>query len=485
MTKFLFANTIIALAIIVTSPGCGRANIVESPTTLKAIPTKDDLIANEQVEECIAGHKDVASKLTCIPGLKVEREVFSNLPSGYRRFDLVMEQPLDHFYPNGRKFGQNLVLWHRDESDPMILHTSGYKIFTTQLYLLAQRWQTNQIQVTHRYFDGAEPREANWDWSKLNVAQSAADFHRIIIALKQIYPKNWVNNGASKGGMTSVFTRRFYPNDLSGTVADVAPLSFAAEDPRYLEFVDSVGGKELAECRSRLRELQRSLLTKRNEFLTRMDTGKTFRHLGGKDVAFEHAIVSLPYGFHQYHNVGTDDPIRCETIPKEESTSDDLWNWLIEAGSPLDLNDTELKVFVPYYYQANTELGGSADRTDIISDLLLHPYNSLMYGPKRTPQVHSEDAMRDIELWVKTQSEGIMFVYGGNDPWSAAMFPYRSEADSYRFVVAKGNHRAKFIDLPSEDKQKFVEVLNRWLGKKMPSSFIEETLPIEDPEIRL
>ena len=69
----------------------------------------------------------------------------------------------------------------------------------------------------------------------------AADEHAIVTALKTIYTGPYLSTGASKGGMTAVFYRRFYPDDVVGTVPYVAPLSFAAPDERYAAFLDSVG----------------------------------------------------------------------------------------------------------------------------------------------------------------------------------------------------------------------------------------------------
>ena len=482
--KMSLVNPFIGLVLALSVMTPSQTSLASSTNSLTAIVTNDSDIANDTVQACVAGTEDVASKLTCLPSIKNVQEVFTRVPSGYRRFDMTIEQPVDHLYPEGRKFDQKLILWHRSEAEPMILHTSGYKIFNEQLYLLASRWQINQIQVTHRYFTGAEPTQSELDWSKMNVAQSAADFHRIVVSLKQVYTKNWVNNGASKGGMTSVFFRRYYPDDLAGTVADVAPLSFAREDSRYIDFVDNVGGDALADCRTRLRDLQRVFLTRRSEFLPRIPTNTTYDYLGGPEVAFEHTIISVPYAFHQYHNMRSIDPISCHTLPPVDASADALWNWLEKTNAIGD--DEQIKTFVPYYYQANTELGGSADRLDLIADLLKHPYSAIMYGPKNIPQVYSDDVMRDMEHWLKTESQGIMYVYGENDPWTAGMFPYRPEADSYRFTVPKGNHSSKFTDLLDEPRKQFVDVLNRWLGKQMPVELTAPAFtPKEDPQIRL
>ena len=484
MKKSVFKSSV-AIALLFNLTACGqKPHQSELSRLTTAIVTNDSDIANESILACVAANADIASKLTCLPSIKNVQEVFANVPAGYRRFDMTIAQPVDHLYPEGRKFSQKLILWHRGESEPMILHASGYKIFNEQLYLLADRWKTNQIQVSHRYFTGSEPTQGELDWSKMTVAQSAADFHRIVVSLKQVYTKNWVNNGGSKGGMTSVFFRRYYPNDLSGTVADVAPLSFAREDSRYIDFVDHVGGDDMAECRTKLRDLQRVFLTRRTEFLTRMPANTTYDYLGGPDVAFEHTIISVPYAFHQYHNMRPTDAVSCGTLPPADASAEILWNWLQKTNAVS--GDEQTKIFVPYYYQANTELGGSADRLDLIADLLQHPYSALMYGPKNTPQIYADDVMRDMEHWLKTESQGIMYVYGESDPWTAGMFPFRPEADSFRFTVPKGNHSSKFTDLPTDTKAQFVDTLSRWLGKQMPVEFMAPAYtPKEDPQIRL
>jgi hypothetical protein len=79
-----------------------------------------------------------------------------------------------------------------------------------------------------------------------------------------------------------------------------------------------------------------------------------------------------------------------------------------------------------------------------------------------------------------------MYVYGENDPWTAGMFPFRPEADSFRFTVPKGNHSSKFNDLPADTKAQFVDTLSRWLGKQMPMELVAPIYtPKEDPQIRL
>src|SRR5687768_3188655 len=74
----------------------------------------------------------------------------------------------------------------------------------------------NQISVEQRYFTPSRPSPTNWE-RQLTIWQAATDHHRIVRALKAIYAQQWVSTGASKGGMTSVYHRRFYPDDVAGT----------------------------------------------------------------------------------------------------------------------------------------------------------------------------------------------------------------------------------------------------------------------------
>jgi hypothetical protein len=47
----------------------------------------------------------------------------------------------------------------------------------------------------------------------------------MVTALRWAFPGKWINAGESKGGVTSVLHRRFYPCDVEATVAYVAPIS--------------------------------------------------------------------------------------------------------------------------------------------------------------------------------------------------------------------------------------------------------------------
>ena len=187
------------------------------------------------------GAGDILEFLESIPGMTASEEPLE-AGSDYRFFRLEYEQPADHDDPEGLTFRQRMTLLHIDADAPIVLHTSGYyaydQPFAAELtYVLG----ANQLHVEQRFFEPSRPEPA--DWSLLTIEQAAADHHRIVEAMAPYYGGAWVSTGASKGGMTSVFHRRFYPDDVTATVAYVAPISHGAPDDSYQPFFDLV--KEL------------------------------------------------------------------------------------------------------------------------------------------------------------------------------------------------------------------------------------------------
>src|SRR4051794_8595110 len=85
-----------------------------------------------------ADQDEVLSRLQSLPGVQaLETTSAGDLASGLRRFELQIIQPVDHFDPSAGTFRQKLVLFHRDFSEPMVLQTSGYKIFVERLSRVA------------------------------------------------------------------------------------------------------------------------------------------------------------------------------------------------------------------------------------------------------------------------------------------------------------------------------------------------------------
>lgn len=402
----------------------------------------------------------IDQKLACLPGVLVNEITSKTSPAGTRQFDIQFEQKIDHFSKSSGSFWQRLVLTHRREFEPVVLQTSGYSIFGVKETSITKMFQTNQLQIEHRYFSGSIPSVL--DWTKLDIEQSANDFHRIKMVFQEIYPGPWINTGASKGGMTSIFHRRFYPDDVVGTIADVAPLSFGPEDDRYISFLEQVGGKRFESCRAQLSVLQRSLLQNRDFILPQIQG--QYDTLGGAEVAFEHAVSELPFVFWQY---GDPESLTegCAAIPSVGTASEQLD--FLNLHSPIEgYEDSQLIPFQPYFVQAATQLGGPATDRRHLTSFLKFPMLLDQYLPKGVSFRFDPSAMLDIQDWVKNQADDLILVYGEFDPWTAGAFPQSNSGQTVqRFIQPGGNHSAKFVTLEDADRTQVVGLLSGWLQK--------------------
>ena len=390
----------------------------------------------------------------------------TTVPAGYRFFFMEYAQPADHDHPECQSFTQRLTLLHTSDTAPMVLYTGGYYVsLGTNRRELTTLLGANQLSVEHRFFKPSIPEPA--DWSLLTVRQSAADFHRIVQALKPIYGRRWLSSGGSKGGETVVFHRRFYPEDVDGTVAYVAPLA-RRDDERFVTFQDTVGGAAQAACRERLHTFQRTVLGRRAEMTARLRAygeshGLTFNRLG-LDTALEHAVIETYFAFWQY-----DSPEYCDQFPGAEASGEELLN-IMDAetglGTFADTGGQGLEYYGAYYYQAAVELGWPRPYETGLESLLLAPGTDAapVYAPVGLPLTFHEEAMPDIQDWVSTRAERVMFIYGGLDPWSAAAYSLGGARDAFLYQVPGGNHGSTLGQLPEPQRTQALDTVRRWAG---------------------
>ena len=404
---------------------------------------------------------DILVALQSIPGLTVVREGTTRVP-GARFFVLSYDQPADHKNPQGQRFQQRLTLLHRSSQAPVVLASTGYGIGTnsgqTEPTALLQ---ANQLLVEHRFFGPSTPQPANWE--HLTLQQAAADHHRIVSAFKSLYGGKWVSTGASKGGMTSVYHRALYPNDVDATVAYVAPSSHGPQDPRYVQFLSRVGD---AACRERIQDFQRDMLSRREELVPQMAAAITAQGLTydliGMDRGFEFMVLELPFSFWQYG-----DPAECPSIPAPGASADEVLAALEYVVGYSYLSDASLNYYAAYNFQAGTQLGSYRSDERHLHGLLKYPRQ---YAPANQVPFPIESygfdhfAMPLVEAWVKTRGERMLFIYGQLDPWSTNAFDVRERNDSYRFYVPGGNHGSFIFQLPEADRAVALERLSTWMG---------------------
>lgn len=425
---------------------------------------------------------DILAQLKAIPGMQVTEKT-SEIP-GTRWFWLEYRQPVDHRNPGGQWFEQRVMLQHKSADKPMVLYTSGYNtpevMFTSEPTALVDG---NQISVEYRYFTPSRPEPA--DWRKDTIWQAATDEHRLIGALKTIYKDKWISTGASKGGMTAVYHKRFYPHDVDGSVVYVAPNDVGNNaDTAYDKFFETVGSDP--GCRAHLKALARKFLERRPEMLERFKAaadrqGLTFTILRTQDRAFENSVMDYEWGFWQY-SLQSD----CASLPPVDAPDDALYESLDTISGLSFYSDQGLKPYIPYYYQAGTQLGWPSPKFKHLRPLLRYEssYQPRTYVPRDIPlRFDRGRAMRDIDGWVRQNSNHMLFLYGANDPWGAEPFRLgRGARDSAVYVAPGMNHSARLIArLPADEQAKAMADVRRWADVEAGVQALRQAPRADDP----
>ena len=152
--------------------------------------------------------------------------------------------------------------------------------------------------------------------------------------------------------MTSVYHRRFYPNDVDATVAYVAPQDVINRLDSYVEFIQEAGTDP--PCNLALRNMQRNTLLRRPAMLAKLKEltardGLTYEStFGSADRALEAAVLDTPFAFWQY---GTQ--ANCASVPGTAAATDQqLFDFIDQISGWSFYSDEGTAGFLPYYFQA-------------------------------------------------------------------------------------------------------------------------------------
>lgn len=407
------------------------------------------------------GTTDIKDRVLAIPGMSLVQE---KPYEGYRYFVLNYTQPVDHRHPSKGTFQQRITLLHKDTSRPTVFFTGGYNVSTNPSRSEPTRIvDGNQVSMEYRFFTPSRPQPA--DWSKLDIWQAASDQHRIFTALKKIYPEKWLSTGGSKGGMTATYFERFYPRDMDGVVAYVAPNDVVnKEDSAYDRFLANVGTKE---CRDRLNGVQREALIRRapleKTYREWADAnGATFTTVGSLDRAFEAVVMDYTWAFWQYSLLAD-----CDSIPTAATATDQEIYDTVDAISGFSAyTDQGLATYTPYYYQAGTQLGSPDIKQPHLAKLSRYGYQPPRnFVPRDIRMTFDPRVMPDVDNWVRHHANRMLFVYGQNDPWGAEQFRVgRGSHDSYVYVAPGANHGANVAALAPEQSAKATARILAWAG---------------------
>lgn len=382
----------------------------------------------------------------------------------YKLYELHVKQPIDHEDTTNGFFTQKVYLSHKSFDRPTVIVTAGYDVNRIGHSELTPLLEANQIKVEHRYFGESVPDSL--DYRFLNLKQATSDLHRIRQLFSTVYTNKWVSTGVSKGGATSIFYKYFYPDDVDASVPYVAPINNSYEDQRIYNFLDTIGSES---CRNKIKAFQIKLLENREQLMPLLK----FYSKGAKVVysylsigeAFEYAVMEYSFSFWQY---GYD----CDDIPNEAADIQAIATHFLSVSDLTGFSDKDIEKYSSFFYQSATEMGFYGYETNEFQDYLIDlPTDAnpmcLFFTFDMTDKFRGQ-LLNDLNLWLKTNGDRFIYIYGGNDAWSASAVPYNPEVDSEWFVL-KGKHHgnARIRSMTLTEQEKLISTLEKWLSIKI------------------
>ncbi len=371
-------------------------------------------------------------------------------------YEIFITQPIDHNNPNSLTFKQKIYLSHIDRDKPMVVELDGYGVINRPNEL-SRLLKCNQLRVEHRYYGESVPDP--FDWEYLDIRQSAEDHHRIIQIFKEFYNGKWLSTGISKGGSTVIFHRRYFSDDVNATVAYVGPIARSVDDQRVYEHLKNVSTPE---CRQKVYDFQLQILKNRDKyypmFLSNAEENELTYNIVGDEKAFEYSILEYSFAYWQW---GRDD---CSKIPDSTSTDEEIFDHFLTNGGAEYFSDRDIKGFYPFFYQAYKDYGYYAYDTEPFKEYLKYADGQTeFFIPEGVTLTFNPEPMKDMNDWVENEGNNFIFIYGENDPWTAAGVSLTGKTNSLKMVRPNGSHRTRINSFSDEDKELIFSKLEEWL----------------------
>lgn len=371
-------------------------------------------------------------------------------------------QPLDHRHPEKGSFRQRVIVSHVGFDRPTVIVTEGYgaayALRSQYREELSKLLNANMIFVEYRYFLESTPEPK--DWQYLTAENSADDLHAITTAFKNIYPGKWIATGISKGGQTTLLYRTFYPDDVDISVPYVAPLCYGVEDGRHEPFLHKVS---TSENRKKIEDFQLEALKRKATLLPRFEkycTEKNYSFRAPIEEIYDYSVLEYSFALWQW---GT--PI--SSIPATTASDDEIFSHLLAISEPGYF--TADSPNASFFVQAARELGYYGYDVQPFKQYLsiqssegyLH---RLMLPEELKDMPFDKTLSKKITKFLKKQDPKMIFIYGQNDPWTAAGVTWlKNKKNIHVFIQPNGSHLARISTLPEAEKAEVMELINKWL----------------------
>lgn len=371
-------------------------------------------------------------------------------------------QPLDHRQPEKGTFRQRVIVSHVGFDRPTVIVTEGYgasyALGSKYREELSRLLDANLIFVEHRYFLESTPEPK--DWQYLTAENSAEDLHAITTAFKKIYSGKWISTGISKGGQTALLYRAFFPDDVDISVPYVAPLCYGVEDGRHEPFLRQVS---TAEDRAIIEKFQLEALKRKAVLLPRFEkycAEQKFSFRAPTEEIYDFCVLEYSFSIWQW---GTP----MSKIPTASASDDQIYQHLLAISGPSYF--TKESSNTSFFVQAARELGYYGyDIKPFKKYLSIKSSKNYLHQlmlPEELANMKFDNTLsRKIVKFLKDNDPKMIFIYGQNDPWTAAGVTWlKDKKNIHVFIQPNGSHSARIGTLPKAVNEEAIALIKSWL----------------------
>ncbi|MDE6482280.1 MAG: aminopeptidase [Rikenellaceae bacterium] len=404
---------------------------------------------------------ELCVRLEALPGVvSVDRIATDRFAERYR---VKVTQPVDHKDPSKGTFTQRFYVSHAGFDRPTLIVAEGYSAKYGEVARhreeISERFNTNQIIVEHRFFEESTPDPC--DWTYMTGEQEAADLHAVNTLMRTIYPGKWISSGISKGGQNTMIYRAFYPDDVDFSVPYVGPVCFDVEDGRHEPFISEIGDDD---HKAKTRAVQREVLRRRAVMTPMLEAFIAEKGYDASvlsaDSLLDFCVLEYPFALNQWGTPVAD---------VDENTPDSvLFAHFIRVSGP---DYFIVPSTTPFFVQAARELGYYGYDTSYLQDMLVvkdtRGYLHDLFLPEDAKDMEFDDTLHLLLYrFLKDNDPKMLFVYGGNDPWTAVApedYLFYDKKNMHKFVQAGGSHATRINTMPEEQRERAWAILESWL----------------------
>ena len=468
--------------------------------------SKDDDVDPESELIIDGGEDQITDGLKKAPGVvRIRKDVRTTAQDpelvGCPVYFVYFKQLVDHNDASKGTFEQKVAItmsypYNDDPENTTVLHTQGYntpdkadEVWTTTFYGI----NYNEVQVEYRYFGTSLPEPfENLEFNYLSSEQASADLHVIVSALKQtgLFNGKWMSTGVSKSGITTALYAYYDElnnwNDIDVYVPFCAPFILGLDQTETSDYIENEIIKDLPTQKKWLFDLGRLLVdnTEKGETLreavAKAYDEKSYNEMTDEEKAAflcktEYYYMTNLFARFSYYNIDlwkdlipnpNEEDVDFEYLATFMKADSKEFDKLIDNYSKANtravapegerylelLKKRKEDKTWPYYVQAVLELGTYDFGYNYLKNAPLIDQEDMMEWskvnvssevdlPEYTPR-YSNAMMKGFLGNLLNTKKKMVFVYGGNDPWTGAAIPDAATTNTNikKFIVPHGTH---------------------------------------------